>query len=98
MKSFFRAFTLTMLVLFVPLIAFAAVLRADEVTRRVGYDDLSPAVSVSESEIVIFGESYDRISNDEKIKQAKSYLTLPAVKLDIMIIQTISELIAQSAA
>ncbi len=95
MKRFFRAFTLTLIFTLVPFFTLAAILYADGVTRQVGYDDLSPAAAITDSQITIFGDSYDLPEKSEKINRAKSFLTPPEIKLEISAIQTIIELIGQ---
>ncbi len=94
MKQFFRAFSVTLIVTLIPFLTFVAAIHADEVTRQVGYDDLSPAVDIADGKITVFGKEYEPIWENEQIKKAGSFLTPPQTKLKVMIIQRITELIA----
>ena len=91
MKLFFRAFIITLIALLIPLITFIIIIRTDETTRKIGYNDPTPAFSVTENEITIFGKEIEIVTENEKIKGARSYLTAPVIKLQIGIIQRITE-------
>ena len=91
MKAFFRAFIITLISTLIPLITFFIILHTDETTRKIGYDDPSPAFSVTENEITLFGKNLEISSQSDKTKIARSYLTAPIIKLEIEIIQRITE-------
>ncbi|MBQ5884837.1 MAG: hypothetical protein IIW79_00270 [Clostridia bacterium] len=91
MKLFFRAFIITLIASLIPLITFIIIIRTDETTRKIGYNDPTPAFSVTENEITIFGKEIEIVTENEKIKGARSYLTAPVIKLQIGIIQRITE-------
>ena len=91
MKLFFRAFFITLIATLIPLITIIIIIRADETTRKIGYDDPSPAFSVTENEITLFGKQIKIATKNEDIKRARSYLTAPVVKLQIEIIQMTTE-------
>ncbi len=94
MRGFFRAFVITLTVTLIPFLAFVAAIRADEVTRKVGYDDNARAVEIEKTHMTVFGNKIEFISENDKIKQAGSFLTPPDTKLEYMLIQKITELIA----
>ena len=91
MKSFFRAFIITLIATLIPLITFIIIIRTDETTRKIGYNDPSPAFSVTENEIIIFDKKIEIATENEDIKGARSYLTAPVIKLQIGVIQRITE-------
>ena len=91
MKLFFRAFIITLIASLIPLITFIIIIRTDETTRKIGYNDPTPAFSVTENEITLFGKEIEIVTENEKIKGARSYLTAPVIKLQIGIIQRITE-------
>lgn len=77
----------------IPLATFSAIVYTDEVTRKIGYDDLSPTVEISDSSISAFGNTYTITAEGEKIKQAQSFLTPPVIKLQSLIIKKTVDLI-----
>lgn len=93
MIKFIRAFIITLLITLIPLATFSAIVYTDEVTRRIGYDDLSPTVEISDSSISAFGNTYPITTEGEKIKQAQSFLTPPVIKLQSLIIRKTVDLI-----
>lgn len=95
MKDAFRAFVMTLMIALVPMLTFSGMIRADETTRSIGYDDSTPAAAITESGVTVFGESYSPIIDRSKIKQAQSFLTPPVIKLEYLLIQKIAALIPQ---
>lgn len=91
MKSFFRAFTITLLATLIPLITFIIIIHADETTRKIGYDDHSPTFSITDGEITVFNKKIGISNKDEKIERAQSFLTAPVTKLENQLIQMITE-------
>lgn len=91
MRAFFRAFTITLISTLIPLTTLFIILHTDETTRKIGYDDPSPAFSVTENDITLFGKKIEIHSKNENIKRAQSYLTAPVIKLEIDIIQKITD-------
>lgn len=94
MKAFFRAFIITLIATLIPFLTFVAVIYADEVTRKIGYDDPSPAFDIDGGGIVLFGKKYMPIWENKTVKKTGSFLTSPQIKLGNMVIQRIAELIS----
>ncbi len=95
MKAFFRAFAITLIATLIPFLTFVSVIYADEMTRKVGYDDLSPAFDFGGGEITLFGKKYISVSENKTLKKAVSFLTPPQIRLKNIISQRITELISR---